>query len=1037
MVEKRTEAFYRWEVEGRGWRLHEHRVPIEPWFRPFVGHVDEAPLDDGHKPTFLSKVVARLEGNSVRRPPALPASNEELPELHIFEWQEQVQELDILVPAEEKIDADAVQEWLRAVLTSRGPVSFELIGRAGKVRMRVAAGVRDADRIRDLTRSFFPEVSLRTAIANLRTEWAAADGDVIGAIEFGLAREFMLPLSGSSGSSLIPLLAALGRLENEDIGVFQIVVAPTSAPWRSHALRAVTTPTGAPFFADAPEVTKGAYEKFSQPLYAVLVRLAACTQRRASIEDLFLSVGGLLGGRGESSSNELTPLVPSDMATLIDDIIDRATHRSGMILSLSDLAALVDLPGSRVRSDRLVRPSGRSKAAPTRPAAGVLVGVNEHEGVAREVRLSTEERLRHCYMIGASGTGKSTLLLSMAVQDAAAGRGFAVLDPHGDLIEDILARIPEERTNDVLLFDPADEEYPVGFNILSAHSELERTLLASDLVAVFRRLSTSFGDQMVTVLANAILAFLESEEGGTLLDLRRFLIEKPFRTKFLKTVRDREVVSYWQNEFPLLRGNPQAPLLTRLNTFLRPRLIRHMVAQRNDRFDMRAIMDGRKILLAKLAQGAIGEENSHLLGSLLVAKLAQAATSRQNQPESTRVPFFLYIDEFHHFVTPSVATILSGARKYGLGLTLAHQDMRQVRSRSEDVASAVLANALTRFVFRVSDQDARTLADGFSFFEARDLQSLGVGEAIGRIERSESDFNVRTATLPRVEDAFAALRRDAVVRGSRVRYATSRTHVEEQLVLADAVTIATPAETDKRNLARKPADEAPTRIVGAVTLPGRGGAKHKYLQSLVKSIGEDHGFSATIEKVVLDGHGHVDVVLERDGRAIACEISVSTRAEHEIQNLTKCLAAGFERAILISSEVKTLAAARVEFGNSCDRVAFLLPSELGNYLAASPLEAIRAPGTVAPLQVRSGSDQKRQETKPVLSPEGATRKEILVARDAATYLGVATQTLAKLRWAGTSPPFYKVGRQVVYDRKELDLWLAVRRRRSTSDAADT
>lgn len=320
------------------------------------------------------------------------------------------------------------------------------------------------------------------------------------------------------------------------------------------------------------------------------------------------------------------------------------------------------------------------------------------------------------------------------MQDIAAGNGFAVLDPHGDLIDDILARMPKERVGDVIVFDPADEAYPVGFNILSAHSELERTLLASDLVAVFKRLSTSFGDQMVAVPGNAILAFLESTEGGTLLDLRRFLIDKSFRAHFLETVQDEQVVSYWQEEFTLLKGLPRAPVLTRLNIFLRSKLIRHMVAQKEDRLDMRAIMDGKRILLAKLSQGEIGAEISHLLGSLIVAKIAQAAMSRQDEAAKNRVPFFLYIDEFHHFITPSLAAILSGARKYGLGLTLAHQEMRQLKSRSEEVASAGLGNAHTRVVFRVGDQDAKTLADGFSFFEAKDLQNLGIGEAIARIE---------------------------------------------------------------------------------------------------------------------------------------------------------------------------------------------------------------------------------------------------------------------------------------------------------------
>ena len=175
---------------------------------------------------------------------------------------------------------------------------------------------------------------------------------------------------------------------------------------------------------------------------------------------------------------------------------------------------------------------------------------NDHAGKTVRVTQSPEQRVRHTYLIGASGTGKSTLLLNMIVQDIQNGEGLAVLDPHGDLIDQILTHVPKERIDDIVLLDPSDEEYPVGFNILSAHSELERNLLASDLVSVFRRLSTSWGDQMTAVLGNAILAFLESSEGGTLADLRKFLVEAEFRNRFLETVRDQEVIYYWRKEFP-------------------------------------------------------------------------------------------------------------------------------------------------------------------------------------------------------------------------------------------------------------------------------------------------------------------------------------------------------------------------------------------------------------------------------------------------------------------------------------------------------
>ena len=259
------------------------------------------------------------------------------------------------------------------------------------------------------------------------------------------------------------------------------------------------------------------------------------------------------------------------------------------------------------------------------------------------------------------------MLFNLIRQDIEKGKGVAVLDPHGDLIDRICGIIPESRIKDVVLVDPSDSEYSVGFNILSAHSDLEKNLLASDLVSVFQRLSTSWGDQMNSVLKNAILAFLESDRHGTLADLQQFLIETPFRNEFLKSVRDSYVVNYWQKSFPLLSGTKSiGSILTRLDTFLAQKPIRYMVSQPENRLDFADIMDSSKIFLAKLPEGLLGRENSHLLGTLLVSKFQQIAMSRQAQQIAARRDYWLYIDEFANFITPSMAEILQGRANIGL-----------------------------------------------------------------------------------------------------------------------------------------------------------------------------------------------------------------------------------------------------------------------------------------------------------------------------------------------------------------------------------
>jgi Type IV secretion-system coupling protein DNA-binding domain len=636
-------------------------------------------------------------------------------------------------------------------------------------------------------------------------------------------------------------------------------------------------------------------------------------------------------------------------------LLDRQSLRSGMLISSDELVSVVHPPSASVRSSKLKREEKRSKAAPALAFGHSLVlGENIHGGKTTHITLSADQRMRHTYIIGASGTGKSTLLLNLIVQDIKNGEGVAVLDPHGDLIDQILEHIPEERFGDVVLLDPSDEAYPVGFNILSAHSELEKNLLASDLVAVFRRLSTSWGDQMTSILGNAILAFLESEVGGSLLDLRRFLVEADFRQRFLSTVRDSEIVYFWQKEYPLLSGNRQGPILTRLDTFLRPKLIRHMVSQKENRLDFGAIMNEGKIFLAKLSQGAIGEENAYLLGTLLVSKLHQLAMSRQEMKEKKRRSFFLYIDEFQNFVTPSMASILSSVRKYRLGLTLAHQELRQLLSRDDDVTSAVLSNPYTRICFRLGDFDAKKLEDGFSFFEARDLQNLGIGEAICRVERAEYDFNLRTLPRPEEESAEAEQRRERIIQLSRQRYATKRETVEVEMRRDVGVSVPPPPpipepiiEKTAGPMAEKssppraePRAEAKEKVKTVPKAPatlGRGGQQHKYLQHLIKKIGEDKGYRAVIEKQVLGGLGSVDLALERDGQTIAIEISVTSTADQEVANIEKCLQAGFGRVVLVCSERKFLTkaegliTARVQ-PEDLARIQFICPEEISHSL---------------------------------------------------------------------------------------------------------
>jgi hypothetical protein len=686
-----------------------------------------------------------------------------------------------------------------------------------------------------------------------------------------------------------------------------------------------------------------------------------------------------------------------------------------MILNSDELIGFVHLPSSAVRSPVFQRQTTKTKAAPMIARNGnALLGNNDHAGQTVEVRLSPEQRTRHCHIIGASGTGKSTLLFNLIKCDIEKGEGIAVLDPHGDLIDRILGIIPESRIKDVILVDPSDEQFSVGFNILSAHSDLEKNLLASDLIAVFERLSTSWGDQMNSVLKNAILAFLESNRRGTLADLQQFLIEKEFRNEFLKSVRDTYVVNYWQKNFPLLSGTKSiGSILTRLDTFLAQKPIRYMVSQPENRLDFAHIMDSGKIFLAKLPEGLLGRENSCLLGTLLVSKFQQTAMSRQSQQVSARRDFWLYIDEFANFITPTMAEILSGARKYRIGLTLAHHELHQLQ-RSPEVASAVMSHPYTRIVFRVGDDDAKKLAEGFSFFEANDLRNLETGQAVARVERSDYDFNLSVPLPAEPDKSAAAARRQEVITVSREKYGTPRADVEAMLAKSrECVPTVTPptsppakpvAELPK--VAEVPKAVAPPAIIEikppvVAEIPkaeseapaikhepprdlGRGGAQHQAIQQRIKQAAEELGFRSVIEKPVLDGQGSVDLWLERTGQTIACEISISTTIDHEVRNVAKCLKAGVPKVMVICLDDERLR----KIGNAVSgslgselaaRVEYFQPDQFVAYLKTIPAEIPKEQTTV-----RRGYKIKRVITE--ISTEQQTEKEASAIRAIADFM---------------------------------------------------
>ncbi len=989
-----TEQFRQWEIRGRGWRVFDSPVYPEPPFTPFHGHyLAETPaIDDGRRPTFLSSVVQRFSRKLAPQPEPVAPEPEEEPEPQPLVRNVLV-ELQASLSANLDIGKEAFEQFFRNLALCSAPVAFEIVGTAGRVNVQFAACEHDASLLRRQLQAYFPEVVFQPGEGALEQAWESCEGDEMLAVEFGLAREFMLPLGSGNLDPFIGIVGALSELQPGDFGLFQVLFQPVQEKWAESIVNSVTDDDGKPFFVNQPQLASAAENKVARPLYSAVVRIVV---RAGGFERLLELAHGLAGSLRvfvHPNGNELIPLKNDDypFSEHIEDVLRRQSRRSGMLLNSDELIGFVHLPSSAVRSPVFERQVGKTKTAPAivRKSQGLLLGNNEHAGETVEVRLSPEQRVRHTHMIGSSGTGKSTLLFNLISQDIQDGEGVAVLDPHGDLIDRICGIIPQERIDDVVLVDPSDEQYSVGFNILSAHSELEKNLLASDLVAVFQRLSTSWGDQMNSVLQNAILAFLESDRRGTIADLRRFLIEPPFRNEFLRSVKDSEVVYYWQKSFPLLSGNKSiGSILTRLDTFLAQKPIRHMVSQPENRLDFAHIMDSGKIFLAKLPEGLLGRENSYLLGTLLVSKFQQIAMSRQAQQITARRDFWLYIDEFANFITPSMAEILSGARKYRIGLTLAHHELHQLQ-RNPEVASAVMSHPFTRIVFRVGDDDAKKLAEGFSFFDAKDLRNLEAGQAVCRVERSDFDFNLSVPLPVEPEKDTATTRRQEVITASRKKYGTPRAEVEAMLAksreTAPAVElrISPPvkpvaelpktAEVPKVTVSEK----EPVVIVPSTPEPprdlGRGGAQHKTIQERVQAEAHALGFFAEVESQLAEKSNQAaDLVLRKGDLAIAVEITVTTTTDHEFGNVRKCLATGFTRVAVVSPKPERLKAIAEAVNAGLDtaersRVSYHSPDEFIAEL--QKLAASAAPPTPVTETERTTRGYKVRRHGPKLSPE--------------------------------------------------------------------
>lgn len=486
-------------------------------------------------------------------------------------------------------------------------------------------------------------------------------------------------------------------------------------------------------------------EKTKYPGFEVLVRVLASSPTKARSEALLGGIVAIFSQFDSPQNNGFRYDAFGSTEKLVTDYIFRffPQSNSSMILNSVEMATLFHLPAQNsIPTSQVERQLTKQVDGPARLVDdGVLLGVNEFRGETKEIRLSENDRRRHTYVIGATGMGKSILLTNIAYQDMMDGKGFAFIDPHGDAVELLMSKVPPERVDDIIYFDPGDTENPIGMNMFEFTNPDQKDFIVQEGINMLQSLYDPgnqgiFGPRAHHMFRNAALLLMADPSGGTFIDIPRCFIDPEFVKAKLKYVTDKTVYDYWTKEFPASQKSNDAGEVTswfvsKWGPFLSNQMMRNILGQLKSGFSIRDVMDNKKILLVNLSKGKMGELNSKLLGMIFVMKFQTAAMSRADTPEDQRKDFCLFVDEFQNFSTESFESILSEARKYRLNLVLANQFMTQL---TDKIREGILGNVGTIMSGRLGVTDAELMEKAFSpVFNAEDLHKLANHSAIATV----------------------------------------------------------------------------------------------------------------------------------------------------------------------------------------------------------------------------------------------------------------------------------------------------------------
>lgn len=518
--------------------------------------------------------------------------------------------------------------------------------------------------------------------------------------------------------------------------------------------------------------------------FSCSIRLAYLSKDKAEAQRKLEAVINSFYQFNKTDIQDFKPLKMNESSFVLEYKKRKVTE--GYMLGPKELATLYHLPNPDFVPHVvhvLARKSEAPQDLPKEGELGVsLFGVTNYHNNFDKFGIKREDRRRHLYAVGKSGSGKSKLLELLIYEDIMNGHGVGVLDPHGDLVDNIMEFIPKERIKDVIYFDPADTDFPISFNPMENVAESQKMQVTIGFIQIFKKLfGSNWTDRLEHVLRYTVLALLDSPN-TTVLSILKMLTDKNYRQNIVSRIQDNVVKNFWVSEFAgwseKFDAEAITPLLNKVGQFVATNMIRNIIGQPQSKFDIRDIMDGQKILLMKVSKGLLGEENSGLLGAMIITKLYQAAMSRADMKEEDRKDFYFYVDEFQNFATDTFAEILSEARKYRLNLTIAHQYMGQL---SDMVQKTVFGNVGSIISFRVGADDAAVLAEEYNpIFKTRDIINLGVREFYCKMSvkgEIREAFSARTIDVPVIRNHFVP----EIIDVSRETYCEPRDKVEGML----------------------------------------------------------------------------------------------------------------------------------------------------------------------------------------------------------------------------------------------------------------